>query len=95
MTAGPVEALRQVLDPCSVMMGTPLDIVEMGLVDEVQVRDGWVHVTLLLTDFSCPHYAALRQHIIDVLCDEPCVTGANVELATHSLWTPDRIGRRP
>lgn len=95
MTAGPVEALRQVLDPCSVSMGTPLDIVEMGLVDDVEVRDGCVHVTLLLTDFSCPHYAAMRQHIIDVLRDVPGVKGADVELATHSLWTPDRIGRRP
>jgi metal-sulfur cluster biosynthetic enzyme len=90
-----VDALRQVLDPCSVGLGAPIDIVDMGLVDDLEVLDGGrVRVVLLLTDFSCPHYAGLRQHIVDVLGDLSGVTAVGVELATHALWTPDRIRRR-
>ena len=92
---GVVKALRQVLDPCSISMGRPLDIVEMGLVDDVSLSGGRVHVALLLTDFACAHYAGLRRHVVDALRDAPGVTAVTVELATHDLWTADRIGRRP
>jgi metal-sulfur cluster biosynthetic enzyme len=95
-TAGALaDALRQVLDPCSIGMGSPIDIVDMGLVDDVEVTDdGRVRVVLLLTDFSCPHYMGLRDHIVDALADLSGVTAVDVELATHALWTPDRIRRR-
>jgi metal-sulfur cluster biosynthetic enzyme len=89
-----VDALRQVLDPCSIGMGSPIDIVDMGLLDDLEIMDdGRVRVVLLLTDFSCPHYTGLRHHIVDVLADLSGVTAVDVELATHALWTPDRIRR--
>lgn len=89
-----LEALGQVLDPCSVSLGSPLDIVEMGLVESVDVHGGRVRVGLLLTDFSCAHYGGMRRHIEDVVGEIPGVTAVDVELATHDLWTPDRIRRR-
>jgi metal-sulfur cluster biosynthetic enzyme len=46
-------ALARIIDPCSRFNGTCLDLVEMGLVREVLIDGGTVHVRLLLTDPSC------------------------------------------
>jgi metal-sulfur cluster biosynthetic enzyme len=85
--------LRKVIDPCSIKMCAPVDIWEMGLVDDVEVTGGRVRVTLVLTDISCVFYRDMRRHVIDVLLELPGVEEADVTLATHTLWTPDRMNR--
>jgi metal-sulfur cluster biosynthetic enzyme len=47
------EVLSSVYDTCSIFNGTRLDIVEMGLVHEVEQDEGIVRVQLLLTDPMC------------------------------------------
>jgi metal-sulfur cluster biosynthetic enzyme len=46
-------ALRSVIDPCSAANGSNLDVVEMGLVDDIRVLEGHVKVDLLLTTPAC------------------------------------------
>jgi metal-sulfur cluster biosynthetic enzyme len=72
-------------------MGTPMDIWEMGLVDEVAVTGGVVRVSLVLTDTSCVFFTGIRRHIIDVLSDIAGVEQVSVEVNAEVLWTPDRI----
>jgi len=86
-------ALRRVLDPCSLKLRAPVDIWELGLVDDVAVCGGDVTVRLVLTDVSCVFYRGIRQHVIDVVGEVPGVETVTVELATDVIWTPDRMQR--
>jgi metal-sulfur cluster biosynthetic enzyme len=82
--------LRKVPEPCSLLMRTPLDICEMGLVDEISCGDGSINVELVLTDTSCVHYAGLRTYITDVLLELPGIETVEVTISMTKLWTPDR-----
>jgi metal-sulfur cluster biosynthetic enzyme len=86
--------VRKVMDPCSIKMCAPVDIWEMGLVEELEMADGRARVTLVLTDISCVFYQQIRRHVTDVLLELPGVQAVEVQLATDILWTPDRM-RRP
>jgi metal-sulfur cluster biosynthetic enzyme len=89
-----LEALRAVPEPCSIAMRAPMDICEMGLVEDVEVDGGHVGVTLVLTDPSCVHFGALRRFINDELLRLDAVETVSVGMSTRTLWTPDRV-RRP
>jgi metal-sulfur cluster biosynthetic enzyme len=82
--------LRQVPEPCALLMREPVDICEMGLVDEISITDGRVRVVLVLTDPSCVHFTGLRRYITDVLLELPGVDAVEVTISTTTLWTPDR-----
>ena len=47
------DALRGIVDPCSAANGSNLDIVEMGLVKNIEVNDGDVRVEMRLTTPAC------------------------------------------
>jgi metal-sulfur cluster biosynthetic enzyme len=85
------ELLGTVQDPCSVGIGSPVDIVDLGLVEEVQVsEEGDVMVRLVLTQPTCFYFFDLRTHIIDTLSADPAVRGVEVEIVKEP-WTPDRM----
>jgi metal-sulfur cluster biosynthetic enzyme len=86
-------AIAQVLDPCSIAMGRPLDLVAMGLVNDVAVDDGHVTVRLLLTDPMCFVQGDIIRAVQEVVAPLPGVTGCRVVLDTSDLWTPERIRR--
>jgi metal-sulfur cluster biosynthetic enzyme len=88
------EALHAVREPCSIAMRNPMDIVEMGLVQGVEVAVGRVRVTLVLTDPSCVHYLPMRRYIADVLLALDGVQEVEVAMSTSELWTPDRMQPR-
>jgi metal-sulfur cluster biosynthetic enzyme len=89
--------LAAVPEPCGLLMRTPLDICEMGLVDEISCDGARVRVELVLTDTSCVHYTGMRRYITDVLLELPGVEAVEVTVSTTKLWTPDRArsGRGP
>jgi metal-sulfur cluster biosynthetic enzyme len=90
-----VEALRDVPEPCSIAMRrVPLDIVEMGLVDDVRIAGGTVHVELVLTDPSCVHFTSMRRFIRDVVMRLEGVETVEVVMSTKKLWTADRMDVR-
>jgi metal-sulfur cluster biosynthetic enzyme len=82
--------LRKVPEPCGLLMRAPLDICEMGLVDEISCSGGRVRVVLVLTDPSCVHFGGMRRYITDVLLELPGVNAVEVAISTTTLWTPDR-----
>jgi metal-sulfur cluster biosynthetic enzyme len=89
------EALRRVPEPCSIAMRAPMDIVEMGLVGDLRIGHGHVIVELVLTDPSCAHFRSLQRFISDALLEVDSVDSVEVVLSTRTLWTPDRVRRRP
>lgn len=82
--------LRAVPEPCGLLMRSPMDICEMGLVESVECADGHVRVELVLTDTSCVHFSGLRRYITDLLRELPGVETVAVTASTTTLWTPDR-----
>ncbi|MFF5988231.1 metal-sulfur cluster assembly factor [Prauserella flavalba] len=84
-------ALREVVDPCSVAAATPIDIVEMGLVDRIEPDgDDGVAIRLSLTTPSCMMLGQLLdqidRHVSPVLGRRPEVT-----LDDGMTWTPERM----
>ena len=84
-------ALSTVYDTCSLFNGTRLDIVEMGLVHEVEQEGGSVRVRLLLTDPMCLYLFEMRAQIIEALSRLPDVESVEVEPVAGELWWPERM----
>jgi metal-sulfur cluster biosynthetic enzyme len=84
------EELRRVPEPCGLLMREEIDIVAMGLVDEIECLDGDVRVVLVLTDASCVHFTGLQRYIGDVVGALPGVGSVTVTASTTDIWTPDR-----
>ena len=84
-------ALAEVHDTCSVFNGTRLDIVEMGLVHDVEQDGGTVRVRLLLTDPMCLYLFEMRAQIIEALSALPGIDAVEVEPVAGKLWWPERM----
>jgi metal-sulfur cluster biosynthetic enzyme len=84
-------ALATVYDTCSVFNGTRLDIVEMGLVHDVEKEGSTVRVRLLLTDPMCAYLFEMRSQIIEALSELPGVETVEVEPVAGKLWWPERM----
>jgi metal-sulfur cluster biosynthetic enzyme len=85
------DALSTVHDTCSVFNGTNLDIVEMGLVHDVELGGGTVRVRLLLTDPMCLYLFEMRSQIVQALEALPGVDAVEVEPVAGKLWWPERM----
>jgi metal-sulfur cluster biosynthetic enzyme len=81
-----VEALHQVEDP---ELG--MDIVELGLMYDVEVDGPNVKVLYSLTSMGCPAGAMIADGIIDVASSVPGVATVEAELTFDPPWTPDRM----
>jgi len=81
-----VEALRQVEDP---ELG--MDIVELGLVYDVEVQGPKVKVLYSLTSMGCPAGPLIAQDIDRTALEVPGVEEVELELTFDPPWTPDRM----
>jgi metal-sulfur cluster biosynthetic enzyme len=85
------EALATVHDTCSLFNGTNLNIVEMGLVHEVEQDGGTVRVRLLLTDPMCLYVFEMRAQIIEALTRLDGIESVDVAPVAGKLWWPERM----
>jgi metal-sulfur cluster biosynthetic enzyme len=81
-----VEALRTVEDP---ELG--MDIVELGLMYDVEVDGPNVKVLHSLTSMGCPAGPMIGEGIYEAARAVPGVEGVEVELTWEPAWTPDRM----
>jgi len=79
-------ALRKVKDP-----ELNLSIVDLGLVYEVAVDGGDVHVRMTLTSPGCPSGPEIVSEAKRAVEAVDGVTAADVELVWSPYWTPERI----
>jgi len=80
------EALRQVEDP---ELG--MDIVELGLLYDVEVEGPKVKVTHSLTSMGCPVGPLIQEDIDRVTRELPGVEDVDVELTWDPPWTPEKM----
>jgi len=81
-----VQALRQVEDP---ELG--MDIVDLGLMYDVELENGHVKVVHTLTSMGCPVGPLIQQQIDEVVRALPGVEDVEVELTWDPPWTPDKM----
>ena len=87
-------ALADVVDPCSLSIGSPTSVVDLGLVQDVHVDGGAVRIAMVLTDPSCVFWRDIRRHVADRVAELEGVTSVDVRLDTTTLWSPARATRR-
>ena len=81
-----LEALHQVEDP---ELG--MDIVDLGLLYDVDVEGAKVKVTYSLTSMGCPAGEMIQEDIDRVVRELPGVEDVESELTFEPPWTPDRM----
>jgi metal-sulfur cluster biosynthetic enzyme len=81
-----IEALRFVLDP---ELG--ISIVDLGLIYDVETKDGDVTVTMTLTSPACPAGPFIRERVRDVIFELPGVETVSVELVWFPPWDPQTM----
>ena len=79
-------ALRQVKDP-----ELDMNIVELGLVYDVEIDDGAVQVRMTLTSPGCPAGPMITNDAYRVLRALDGVKDVNIEIVWEPYWTPERI----
>jgi metal-sulfur cluster biosynthetic enzyme len=81
-----LEALRQVEDP---ELG--MDVVDLGLVYEVELEGAKAKVLYSLTSMGCPAGQLIAQDMDRVAREVPGVEEVDLELTFDPPWTPDRM----
>lgn len=77
------DALREVIDP---ELG--IDIVTLGLVYELESRDGALHVTYTLTTPGCPMERVITSGIVNALTVLEGVSAVEPHLVFEPRWSP-------
>lgn len=80
------EALTNVIDP---ELG--LDFVELGLVYEIEVDGGDVHVTFTLTSPACPIGPQVSEQMQEFVGELDGVDSVQPRMVFDPPWTPDRM----
>jgi metal-sulfur cluster biosynthetic enzyme len=81
-----LEVLRQVEDP---ELG--MDIVDLGLVYEVEMESATAKVTYSLTSMGCPAGPLIAQDIDSAVRQVEGVEDVELQLTFDPPWTPDKM----
>jgi metal-sulfur cluster biosynthetic enzyme len=81
-----LEALRQVEDP---ELG--MDVVDLGLVYEVEVEGPKAKIIYSLTSMGCPAGPLIAQDMDRAALEVPGVEEVDLELTFDPPWTPERM----
>jgi metal-sulfur cluster biosynthetic enzyme len=82
------DRLRRVIDP---ELGR--NIVDLGLIYDLQLEGDDVTVVMTLTTPGCPMQAPIMDGVHRVLAAVPWVGSTTVQLVWEPRWTPERIRR--
>jgi metal-sulfur cluster biosynthetic enzyme len=81
-----LDALKNVYDP---ELG--INIVDLGLVYDVAIADGDVHVEYALTTMGCPIGPLIEQQMQAILAQLPGVRAVEAEMVLRPPWTPEMM----
>ena len=87
-----VDSLCSIADPCSIATGRPINLVDMGLVERVDVDSkGAVTVVLWPTSPVCLQLVLIREAVEKEIGGIQGVTAVRCEVDYASEWTPSRV----
>ena len=81
-----LEVLSDVYDP-----EIPIDIVNLGLVYEVEVEGTVVNLKMTMTSPGCPSAREIVLESQTLVSEMDVVTEANVEIVWDPPWTPEKM----
>lgn len=81
-----IEALKEVYDP-----EIHYNIYDLGLVYDVSVEDGKVHILMTLTTPACPIGPMIIEQIRENLMLIPGVNDVDIEFTFEPMWSPDMM----
>lgn len=81
-----LKALEDVYDP-----EVGLNVVELGLIYDIQINGDSVYVKMTLTAPGCPLHESIRSGAENAIRNIPFVKEVKVELVWDPPWTPDRM----
>ncbi len=81
-----IDALKQVIDP-----ELMVNIIDLGLVYDVQQQEGTVNVEMTLTSPACPAGPQIMQQAKMALEQLADVEQADIKLVMSPPWTPERM----
>lgn len=88
------EALERVSDPCHVLSGHPLSIVDLGLINSVTRQDDVIQVSVTFTDPSCVFSYKIIMDLEDLANSLGGVSEIKVRSDPYPLWTEDRLSEK-
>ncbi len=88
------KALERVRDPCHVLSGHDLSILDLGLVNRVARVDGTIEVGVTLTEIGCTFGYRILQDIEALSAKVLGRPAIRVVVEPFPLWTPDRLTER-
>ena len=80
------EALHECYDP-----EIPVNIVDLGLIYNVQIDESHVHVVMTLTARGCPAHTFISEAVRARVAELPGVKSADVQVVWDPPWDPSRM----
>jgi metal-sulfur cluster biosynthetic enzyme len=81
-----LEVLKSVIDP-----EIGLNIVDLGLVYDIQISDNFIFITMTLTTPGCPMHGSIVDWVKRILSMSFPDKNIEVELVWEPMWTPDKM----
>ena len=81
-----LESLKSVFDP---ELG--INIVDLGLVYEVEISEGAVHIEYTLTTMGCPIGPLIEQQMQQLLSTVDGVETVDAEMVIRPAWSPEMM----
>ncbi len=78
--------LKDVLDP-----ELFISIEDLGLVYDVRITDGAVHILMTLTTIGCPLFQTIEGEVREKVMSLPGVTDVSIELTFDPPWDPSMM----
>ena len=81
-----LEELQTVHDP-----EIPVNIVDLGLIYEMEIEDGEVDIDMTLTSMGCPTADSIMREVKLTAEQVDGVENAEVELVWQPPWSPEKV----
>ena len=81
-----IEALKTVYDP-----EIPVNIYDLGLIYDVKLIGGNVHIVMTLTTATCPAAAFMPEEVKNVVYELDGVQNVEVDVVYEPRWTRDKM----
>lgn len=78
--------LNNVIDP---ELG--VGIVDLGLIYDVEIKDGRIKITMTFTSMGCPVGPSIISQVEEVAEEIPGVEEVSINLVWDPVWTPDKM----
>lgn len=81
--------LEEVIDP-----ELFISIVDLGLIYNVEVKEGNAYITMTLTTIGCPLFFTIEKDVKEKLAEIKGIKGSHIELVFDPPWSMERLSEK-